>query len=91
MLYEVITIIEEINKEWATKHGEAWDSSDVEGMAFFKEKGGTVITLDDTESQRWAEAVKPVIDSYIKTLDDMKIDGKGVFDFIENYIANGGN
>jgi len=84
-------IIEEINKEWATKHGEAWDSSDVEGMAFFKEKGGTVITLDDTESQRWAEAVKPVIDSYIKTLDDMKIDGKGVFDFIENYIANGGN
>ncbi|MBM9603607.1 TRAP transporter substrate-binding protein [Desulfopila inferna] len=82
-------VIEEINKEWALKHGEAWDSSDEEGMVFFKDKGGTVITLDDAESERWATAVRPVIDNYIKTLDDMKIDGANVFDFINKVIATG--
>ena len=82
-------VIEEINKEWALKHGEAWDSSDEAGMAFFKEKGGTVITLDDAESKRWATAVQPVIENYIKTLDDMNVDGAATFDFIENVIATG--
>lgn len=82
-------VIEEINKEWALKHGEAWDSSDEAGMAFFKEKGGTVITLDDAEAKRWGDAVQPVIDKYIKELDGMKIDGADVFGFIQNIIATG--
>ena len=82
-------VIEEINKEWALKHGEAWDSSDEEGMAFFKEKGGTVITLDDAESGRWVTAVQSVIDDQIKMLDDMNVDGAAVFDDIKKAIATG--
>jgi len=84
-------IIEAINQEWAMKHGEAWDSSDKDGMAFFKEKGGTVITLDEAESKRWSGAVQPVITDYIKLLDGMNVDGKGVFDFINSFITEAGN
>lgn len=81
-------IIEEINNEWALKHGEAWDSSDKEGMEFFKEKGGTVITIDEAEAKRWSDAVAPVVDSYIADLDKNKVDGKEVIDFIRSAISN---
>ena len=34
-------IIEEINTEWAQKHGEVWDASDLKGIKFFLNKGNT--------------------------------------------------
>lgn len=76
-------IITEINGEWATKHGVAWDESDKLGMEFFLSKGGKVIPLSDAESKRWAEAVVPVIDDYIKTAAENGIDGKAVVEFIK--------
>jgi TRAP-type transport system periplasmic protein len=72
-------IITEINQEWALKHGEAWDSSDTEGLDFFKaQKGNQVVTLDKEESARWRKAVSSVIDAYAKDLDGKGLDGKGV-------------
>ncbi len=64
--------ITQISREWAVKHGEAWDESDKEGMAFFKEKGGVVIPQSQEESEKWRKAVRPVLDSYIE-----KVSGKG--------------
>ena len=71
-------VIEQINKEWADKHGEAWDSSDEEGLAFFKERGNTVIDLDPKEAERWKQAVAPVIDKYSAGLKEKGIDGDKV-------------
>lgn len=76
-------IITQINGEWATKHGVAWDEADKLGMEFFLSKGGKVIPLSDAESKRWAEAVIPVIDDYIKTATENGIDGKAVVEFIK--------
>ncbi|MBA3010426.1 MAG: TRAP transporter substrate-binding protein [Proteobacteria bacterium] len=76
-------IIQEINGEWATKHGEAWDEADKLGMEFFLEKGGKVVPLSEAESKRWEEAVAPVIDDYIKSASEKGIDGKAVVDFIK--------
>ncbi|MFV0438767.1 MAG: TRAP transporter substrate-binding protein [Desulfopila sp.] len=80
-------IIAEINQEWSVKHGEAWDSSDAEGTEFFKAKGGTMITLDQAEEQRWQEAVKPVVDEYIGELDKQQVNGREVIDFIKEEIS----
>ncbi|MBU0970952.1 MAG: TRAP transporter substrate-binding protein [Proteobacteria bacterium] len=76
-------IIREINGEWATKHGEAWDEADKLGMEFFLEKGGKVVPLSEAESKRWEEAVAPVIEDYIKSVSEKGIDGKAVVDFIK--------
>jgi TRAP-type transport system periplasmic protein len=77
-------LIEGINKEWAVKHGEAWDSSDVEGTEFFKsQKGNEIIQLDDAEAARWGAAVAPVIDAYAKKLSEQGVDGKAVITTIE--------
>jgi TRAP-type C4-dicarboxylate transport system substrate-binding protein len=79
---EIQKTITEINKEWAVKHGEAWDSSDVAGKALFIEKGHKVITLDAAEAMNWKKAVQPAITNYAAGLDKKGINGKEVIDYI---------
>ncbi len=78
--------IMDINGEWADKHGLAWDDSDKQGLAFFQEKGGMVITQSDTEAEKWAAAAAPVIDQYIETAAKKGLDGKAVVDFIKTKL-----
>jgi TRAP-type transport system periplasmic protein len=79
-------IIGEINMEWADKHGIAWDESDKQGLAFFKEKGGKVITQSEAEAGKWETAVAPVIDTYIDKTAKKGLDGKAVVQFIKNKL-----
>ncbi len=74
--------IEQINQEWAVKHGEAWDSSDMAGIKFFLNQGGELIGLTEKEQARWKEAVAPIIDDYVKKADDQGLDGKAIVDYI---------
>jgi len=57
--------ISEINREWAAKHGEAWDSSDMIGIKYFLNQGGQIIGVDAGEQARWKKAVAPIIDDYV--------------------------
>ncbi len=71
-------IISAINVEWAVKHGQAWDASDKEGMAFFLENKNKVIDITGDEAVRWKAAVAPIIDAYAAELDQKGLDGKAV-------------
>ncbi|MCG8683761.1 MAG: TRAP transporter substrate-binding protein [Desulfobacterales bacterium] len=75
--------IQDINKEWAEKHGKAWDDSDKQGLAFFKEKGGKVITQSDAEAKKWRDAAAPVINTYIEKADKKGLDGKAIVEYIK--------
>ncbi len=79
-------IIEDISEEWAMRHAEAWEQSDEEGMAFFQDEGGEVVTLTAEENARWNEAVAPVIENYKKNLDDKGFDGQQVVDTIKKAL-----
>jgi len=57
-------IIDQINLEWADKHGEAWNTSDALGIVFFLNQGGQIIGLDAKEAERWKKAVAPIIEDY---------------------------
>ena len=83
---DIQSTIAEINAEWAVKHGEAWDTSDMEGMVFFLNNGGQVIGLDSKESARWEAAVAPIVDDYIKTLNDKGFNGKEIVDYIKTNL-----
>jgi TRAP-type C4-dicarboxylate transport system substrate-binding protein len=74
-------IIEEINLEWVAKHGEAWDSSDAEGIVFFLNQGGQIIGLDAKEAERWKKAVTPIIDAYVAKMDKDGFNGREIVDF----------
>ena len=80
-------IIEEINAEWAPKHGQAWDSSDYEGIRFFLQQGNEIIGLDEKESARWAKAVEPLISDYGKELDGQGLNGKAVIKTIRDLLT----
>lgn len=82
-------IIEQINKEWAVKHGQAWDKSDMAGMRFFMQQGNRAIGLDKKESERWKKAVAPLIDTYAKKIDEKGIDGKAVIQTIRSTLKGG--
>jgi TRAP-type transport system periplasmic protein len=79
-------IIEEINAEWAPKHGEAWDSSDMAGIRFFLQQGNEIIGLDAKESARWAKAVEPLITQYAKDLDKQGLHGDTVIKTIRQLL-----
>jgi TRAP-type C4-dicarboxylate transport system substrate-binding protein len=79
---DIQKIIEEINREWEVKHGEAWDSSDREGIEFFLNQGGVIIGLDRREAERWRKAVSPIIDEYVGELNKKGLNGTEIVDFI---------
>lgn len=83
---DVQAVIEEINQEWVAKYGDAWKKSDEEGLEFSKSLGNEIIPLSDEESARWAEAVAPVVDEYIKAANDKGLPGKEYVDFIRAKI-----
>jgi hypothetical protein len=53
-------------------------------MAFFKEKGGVVISQSEEESERWRTVAQPVLDNYIQKVSEKHVDGKAVVDFIKS-------
>ncbi|MEF2230389.1 MAG: TRAP transporter substrate-binding protein [Pseudodesulfovibrio sp.] len=76
-------IIMQINKEWADRHGAAWDEADALGKQYFEEQGGKFVALGDAESALWTEKAQPVIDQYVKAVAEKKIDGKAVVECIK--------
>ena len=78
---DVQKIIEQINREWAVKHGEAWDTSDAKGIVFFLNQGSEIIGLDAKEGERWKKAVAPIIEDYKADMDKKGFKGTEVVDF----------
>jgi TRAP-type C4-dicarboxylate transport system substrate-binding protein len=78
---DIKVIFEEINNEWLLQHGEAWDTSDMEGMQFFLAHGGQLIGLESSEAERWKTAITPIIDGYAKSLDEKGLKGREIVDF----------
>jgi TRAP-type C4-dicarboxylate transport system substrate-binding protein len=78
---DVQKIIEQINMEWAVKHGEAWDTSDAQGIVFFLNQGSEIIGLNAKEGERWKKAVEPIIADYIANMNKKGFNGTEIVDF----------
>jgi len=79
-------IIEQINAEWIPKHGEAWNSSDMEGYLYSLALGHDIFGLDPKEAARWKAAVVPVIDKYIDSMNQKGFNGKEIVDYTMNAL-----
>lgn len=83
---DIQNTIEEINKEWVGKYGDAWEQSDREGREFTLSKGNKIIPLSAEESARWVKAVAPVVDEYVKSTKAKGLPGQEYVDFIRAKI-----
>jgi TRAP-type C4-dicarboxylate transport system substrate-binding protein len=76
----------DVSREWAAKHGEAWDQADIEGLAFIRELGKKVQNLPQADAERAREAVKPILDEYVKTTEAAGLPGAQVLDDIRQQM-----
>jgi TRAP-type transport system periplasmic protein len=61
-------IITDYTKDFLEEWAVSWNDIEIEGREFFLKQGGQIIPLPDSEAQRWAKAVEPVIDDYKKDM-----------------------
>jgi len=80
-------IFTDVSQEWILKHAEGWDQADNEGKEFSLSLGNEIIDLSPAESQRWADAVAPVLEENIAELDKKGLPGREYIDYLKNIIV----
>jgi TRAP-type C4-dicarboxylate transport system substrate-binding protein len=83
---DVQRAFEKVSEDWIPKHAKGWDKADEDGRAFTLEQGNEIIPLSEEEQARWAETVRPVIDTYAQSLEDKGLPGKEYVEFIQKRI-----
>ena len=81
--------IMEINKEWAIKHGKAWDEIDKEGVAVLKKNNKEIIELDAEEGKKWGDAVKPVLEEFVVEMEKKKLPGRAALETAQKSFKEG--
>ncbi|HEX2966998.1 MAG TPA: TRAP transporter substrate-binding protein [Syntrophorhabdaceae bacterium] len=69
---DIKKIFEETSEEWVDKHAVTTLDADFAGMDYFKQKGGQIVKLPDSELNKMRKSVEPVIEDFIKDME-----GKG--------------
>ncbi len=83
---DVQKVMEDVSKEWIVKQGQTWDEIDKEGYEFTKKRGNKIIALSKEEDARWAAAVKPILDEYVKNMKAKGLPGEEALKFCIDYL-----
>jgi len=83
---DVQETIQKINAEWIEKTGQSWDALDKEGREFTLSKGNQIIKLSPEEDARWAKAVSPIFDEYVKTTKEKGLPGEEALNFCRTWL-----
>jgi TRAP-type C4-dicarboxylate transport system substrate-binding protein len=83
---DIKAIIESINNEWLDVHGKSWDKSDEDGRAYTLSLGNKILPLTPDEEKRWINAVRPIIDDYIKGADAKNLPGEKAVSEVKQLI-----
>ena len=79
-------MIEQVNKEWIERQGKNWDDIDKAGREATLAAGNKIITLSKEENMRWAEAVKPILDGYVKNMKEKGLPGDKALKFYRDEL-----
>lgn len=69
---DIKKIFDDTAEEWVDRHAVKTLEADFDGMDYFKQKGGEIITLPEAELKKMQAAVEPVMEAFIKDME-----GKG--------------
>jgi len=84
---DVQAVFEKVNEEFADRQGKLWDEIDAQGRDFTLKLGNTIIPLSADENARWASAVKPILDDYVKRMREKGLPGEDALGFYRDTIA----
>jgi TRAP-type transport system periplasmic protein len=74
-------IIEKVNVEWIEKTGKGWDEIDKQGRDYTLKLGNKINSLSKEEDEKWAKAVRPLLDDYVKNMKDKGLPGEEALKF----------
>lgn len=83
---DVQKVFDDVSNEWIAVAGKAWDDADAEGYKYSAELGNKVVRLSGKEQAKWAQAVKPVTENYIKNAESKGLPGKQAVAEVEALI-----
>ncbi len=78
---DIQKIIEKVNEEWIEKTGKVWDEIDKAGKEFTLKLGNQIIPLSKEDNEKWAKAVRPLLDDYVKNMKDKGLPGEEALKF----------
>jgi TRAP-type C4-dicarboxylate transport system substrate-binding protein len=78
---DIQNIIEKVNEESIPKMGALWDELDKSALDFVIKKGNKVISLPAEEQERWAKAVRPLLDDYVNRMKAKGLPGDEALKF----------
>ena len=84
-LQEILT---QVSEEWVPKHGAAWDQADQEGREFVKQLGHEIIDLPAEESERWKQAVQPILEEYVQQAEALGLPGKQFLEDLQSRVKS---
>ncbi len=84
---DIQTIFTETSREWAVKHGAAWDQADEEGRAFIRELKREEIPLSAEQQALWAKTVQPVLDEYTAAAKAKNLPGEAFLKDLQAMVA----
>ena len=79
---DVQKVFDEVSEEWIARAGADWDELDRLGKEYTISLGNKIITLSEEEAARWANAVKPVFGTYIKSASEKGLPAQEYVDFL---------
>jgi TRAP-type C4-dicarboxylate transport system substrate-binding protein len=78
---DIQKIIEKVNEEWIEKTGRAWDEIDKAGRDFTLKLGNKIISLSKEENEKFAKAVRPILDEYVNNMKAKGLPGEEALKF----------
>ena len=84
---DVQKVFTDVSQEWIAKHGEAWDQADQAGREFVTGLKRQFIQLPEAEQQQWKNAVKPILDDYVKKAKEKNLPGDAMLADMQAEIA----
>jgi TRAP-type C4-dicarboxylate transport system substrate-binding protein len=83
---DIRQIWDELNEDWIKSLGKYYDDLDDEGLAFAKSKGLKLLAFSKEDQARCRQAVKPVIDDYVKRMKAKGLPGEESVKYCLDYI-----
>jgi TRAP-type C4-dicarboxylate transport system substrate-binding protein len=83
---DIKRIIEQVNKEWIKKQGKNWDDIDKAGRKATIASGNKIISLSKKENERWAAAVRPILDEYVANMKEKGLPGDDALKFYRDEL-----
>jgi TRAP-type C4-dicarboxylate transport system substrate-binding protein len=83
---DIQKVFETANEEWIGRTGKMWDEVDKAGREFTLSLGNKIISLSKGENEKWAKAVRPLLDDYVKNMKAKGLSGEEVLKFYEDQL-----